>query len=122
MWNYDIKQLASHFLWLNSSWQAYATAWLLSANTSIDVTWWEWEADYKLYLRPLWLGTLEDVKATNAKGEEKTWQRMKDRVYEEFINDENICFNINKAIYQKIAQVVVFDLEWEHSEYAIYDK
>jgi hypothetical protein len=45
---------------------------------------------------------------------------MNNHVYEEYIAEPNTMFAINKTIFEKLNKLITFDLQGEHSEYAIY--
>lgn len=115
MANYDVKQLAAHFLALSWAWAWYSEQWLL---------WWGAMAtlsdNSKLYLRPRGIWTIETRTIKNDKWEDVIQEKMNNHVYEEYIAEPNTMFAINKTIFEKLNKLITFDLQGEHSEYAIY--
>lgn len=115
MANYDVKQLAAHFLALNNAWAKYFEQGLL---------WWWAIAKITdspdIYLRPSGIWTIENKTVKNEKWDDVIRETMQNHVYEEYINSPETMFAINKAIFEKLNKLISFDLSGEHSEYAIY--
>jgi len=115
MANYDVKQLAAHFLALSWAWAWYSEQGLLWWGAIVTIT-----DSPNIYLRPRGIGTVESKTIKDEKWNDVIREVMNNHVYEEYISSPDTMFAINKAIYDKLNQLITFDLQGEHIEYAIY--
>lgn len=111
---YDLKQLASHFLSLNSTWSNAVNSGLLWAITTITID------SEVLYLKPNGINTVETRTVKNDKKEDVQQARMNTHTFEDYSDVPETLFLINKAIFTKLNKFISFDLAKDHVEYNIY--
>lgn len=106
---YDLRELASHYLSLNSAWENYSSKNLITPYVSYNT----WRVEY--HLRPGGIGTVKDDTVER----ERTSMIM--YYFEEFWDQPEVMFGINKAIYDKLKAYILFDLDDEHDTFGIYE-
>lgn len=111
----DTKQLASHYLTLNSAWEAYSRQWLFQPIAQIFLA-----NETELYLRPNGIWTLEYRTIKNGEWKDVTQQKTINHTLDEYISNPEDMFYINRAIFRLLDKLITFDLQGEQIEYAMY--